>query len=369
MENNKSITRNIILIVICFFGGAMIMYGLIYTYPQKFSTVTTKLEKDVTVNEKGISDAVDKVYDSVVVVSTYKDSTLLASGTGFVYKKEDNKVYILTNNHVIASGNKITVTFTNGEVKETKIVGNDEYSDIAVLSLENENDIAVSHIGSSSDARVGDTVFAVGAPLDNVYSWTVTRGILSGKDRMVEVSLSSSSKSDYVMKVIQTDAAINSGNSGGPLCNSNGEIIGITSLKLVSNGVEGMGFAIPIEDAVETADNLIAGIKRETPFIGITMLDLSSAYYYRDYYSIIKESGLSKGVIVADVEKKSAAEKAGLQEKDIIVKIQDIDIPSIAYLRYALYQYKIGDKITITYYRDGEMKTTEIILGSNKSTT
>src|SRR5699024_477323 len=105
--------------------------------------------------------------------------------------------------------------------------------------------LVVAEIGDNANSRVGDTAFAVGAPLDSAYSWTVTRGIISGKDRMVEVSLSNSSSNDYVMKVIQTDAAINSGNSGGPLCNSNGEVIGVTSLKLVSSGVEGMGFAIP----------------------------------------------------------------------------------------------------------------------------
>ena len=344
------------------------MYGLIYLSPQQFSTVVTRLEKDVTVNENGIADAVEKAYDAVVVVSTYKNTTLVSSGTGFVYKTDGNKGYILTNHHVIKSGNKVTVTFTDGRVEETEIIGSDEYSDIAVLALDSSKIKTVSHIGASDKARVGDTVFAVGAPLDSVYSWTVTRGILSGKDRMVAISLSDYNTDDYVLKVVQTDAAINAGNSGGPLCNSNGEVIGITSLKLVNSGVEGMGFAIPIEDAVSTAENLIAGIKRETPYIGINMLDLSTAYYYRDYYELIKESGLSKGVLIVNVENKGNAKKAGLQEKDIIIKVGDMETPSIAYLRYALYQYKIGDKVKVTFYRSGETKTVDVTLGSNKST-
>jgi serine protease Do len=367
-KKNNNTKRNIILFVAVFFIGALIMYGVVYYYPQSLSTVTTKEEKNVTVTDTGIADAVEKIYDAVVVVSTYKDSTLVASGTGFVYKSENGTAYILTNNHVISEGNKATVTFTNGNVVETTIVGNNEYADIAVLSIPSSNVITVAEIGSSSDARVGDTTFAVGAPLDSAYSWTVTRGILSGKDRMVEVSLSNSSTSDYVMKVLQTDASINSGNSGGPLCNANGEVIGITNLKLVSSGVEGMGFAIPIEDAINTANSILNGDTVDTPYLGVSMLDLASAYYYPTYYSIIQASGLSKGVIVVDVEKNSAAAKAGLKAKDIITKIGDQEVSSIAYLRFDLYQYKVGDKVDITYYRDGKENTITVTLGSNKST-
>ena len=370
MEEKKSnnVLRNVILIIVVLFTGALLMYGVIYMYPQKFSTVVTKLEKDVTVNENGIADAVDKVYDAVVVVSTYNKTSLISSGTGFVYKTDGDKSYILTNNHVISGGNKVTVTFTDGSVEEINIVGSDVYSDIAVLSVSSDKIKTVAEIGSSNDSRVGDTLFTVGAPLDNVYSWTVTRGILSGKDRMVEVSLNNSKTSDYVMKVLQTDASINSGNSGGPLCNSNGEVIGITSLKLVSSGVEGMGFAIPIEDAVSMAENIINGQNRENPYIGISMLNLSQAYYYQEYYSVIKESNVSSGVIIVSVDSSSGAGKAGLQEKDIITKIGDTNVTSIAYLRYALYQYKTGDKVKVTYIRDGKENTAEVVLGSQKST-
>lgn len=370
MENkNQDLMKKIITYAAVLLIGALIMYGVIYYYPQAFSTETTKVEKEVTVTEAGIADAVEKVYDAVVVVSTYKDSTLVASGTGFVYKTDDSLAYILTNNHVIESGNKVTVTFTNGKVIETKIVGSNTYSDIALLSVDKGNIISVAEIGSSEDTRVGDTTFAVGAPLDSTYSWTVTRGIISGKDRMVEVALSNSSSNDYVMKVLQTDAAINSGNSGGPLCNSNGEVIGITSLKLVSSGVEGMGFAIPIEDAVSTANSIINGESKTTPYLGISMLDLSTAYYYQNYYDTIKESGLTKGVIIVEVEKNSAAAKAGLESKDIITKIDNTEISSVAYFRYVLYQYNVGDKINITINRNGTEKTIEITLSSNKSTT
>ncbi len=364
--NNK---KNIVSYIMVLFIGALIMYAVVYFFPTSITENVTKLEKDVTVTDTGIADAVEKVYDSVVIVSTYKDNVYSASGTGFVYQKEDNKYYILTNHHVIDGGNKVTVTFTDGKVLETKVVGSDQYADIAVLSLETKEDVKIAPIGKSESTRVGDTSFAVGAPLDSAYSWTVTRGIVSGKDRMVEVSLDKSSQNDYVMKVLQTDAAINSGNSGGPLCNSNGEVIGITSLKLVSSGVEGMGFAIPIESAIKKAEQIIKGETANYPYIGISMLDLSKAYYSYQYYDLIKESNLSSGVIVVDVEKGSPASKAGLKSNDIITNINGEEVKNVAYLRYYLYQNNINDEIKLTIFRDGKKQDITVKLGTNKQTT
>ena len=367
MIKKESKTKNIIIIIVAFFLGILLMYGIIYKYPVLITNNVTKLEKNVTVTDTGIADAVEKVYDSVVVVATYQNGNMVASGTGFVYKIDNNDAYILTNNHVIESGNEVNVTFTDGKIIKTEIVGSDALSDIAVLKIDKKEVISVAEIGSSEKVRVGDTSFAVGAPLDSVYSWTVTRGIISGKDRMVEVSLSSSA-GDYVMKVLQTDAAINSGNSGGPLCNANGEVIGITSLKLVSESVEGMGFAIPIEVALNYAEKIISGEKITQPYLGISMVNVVDAYYYPQYYNIIKENNISNGVIIVDIEKNSPADKAGLQSKDIIVKINNDEVTSVAYLRYYLYNYGVGDKIEITYIRDSKTLKTTVTLGSNSKT-
>ena len=365
---NKKCTKNIVNYLIIFFVGCLAMYAVIYFFPTSITESITKLEKDVTVTDTGIADAVEKVYDAVVVVSNYRDDNYIASGTGFVYKKDDDTYYLLTNYHVIEDGDKVTVTFTDGSIKETTIVGHDEYADIAVLSLKSGEELVVAEIGDNANSRVGDTAFAVGAPLDSAYSWTVTRGIISGKDRMVEVSLSNSSSNDYVMKVIQTDAAINSGNSGGPLCNSNGEVIGVTSLKLVSSGVEGMGFAIPIEDAIAKAEQIISGDIKDYPYLGISMVDFANAYYSQ-YYSLIRNSGLDSGVIVASVEKDSAASDGGMKANDIIVAINGEKVTNIAYLRYYLYQNKVGDTIKFTVYRDGKNVDLKIKLGSSKQTT
>lgn len=359
---NKEKKLGVILVAIfAFFVGCLIMYAVIYSFPTILAT--TKIEKDVTVNENGIADAVEKVYDAVVVVNVYKNNVLAASGSGFTYKLENGNIYILTNNHVIEGGSKVTVTFTNGDVLETEVIGLNALADIAVLSVKANDKIVLSRIGSSNDARVGDTVFAIGAPLDKAYSWTVTRGVLSGKDRLVE-SKNTSQSTEYVMKVLQTDAAINNGNSGGPLCNSNGEVIGITSMKLVDTSVDGMGFAIPIETAVEYAEKIINKEEIAQPYLGVSMLNVSDAYYYAQYYSYLVRNNITSGIIIVEVESKSPAAKAGLKSGDIITKFNNNEVGTIGYLRYYLYNQNIGDKVHITYTRDGKEKSADITLVS-----
>ena len=371
MEENSNVKNNnskkIMIYIITFFVGCLVMYAVVYFFPIAISEDVIKEVRDVTINDTGIAEAVEKVYDAVVVVSTYRDGTYIASGTGFVYRADGDTYYLLTNYHVIEDGDNVTVTFTDGDVVETEIVGHDEYADIAVLSIESDKELVVAELGDNEESRVGDTAFAVGAPLDNAYSWTVTRGIISGKDRMVEVSIGDSNTSDYVMKVLQTDAAINSGNSGGPLCNANGEVIGITSLKLISDGVEGMGFAIPIEDAVEKAEQIINGEVSAYPYIGISMTDFSSAYYTQ-YYSLIRDSGLENGVIVISVENGSPADEGGMEANDIITAIDGEEVINVAYLKYYLYQHDVGETVTVTVQRDGRSVDLEVTLGSDGQT-
>lgn len=146
-EQNKQ-RRSLVNYLIVFFVGCLAMYAVVYLFPTSVTKNVTKLEKDVTVTDTGIADAVEKVYNAVVIVSTYKDDAYIASGTGFVYKKKDgNKYYILTNHHVIDGGNKVTITFIDGKVVETKVVGSDQYSDIAVLSMESKDELTVASLG------------------------------------------------------------------------------------------------------------------------------------------------------------------------------------------------------------------------------
>ncbi len=353
-----------LLVMFCLIAiGAAGMYGVIKLMPG--TTIVNKLEKEVTVNEQGIADAVEKVYDSVVVVENLKGSELQATGTGFIFKKSDNKYYVMTNYHVINGASSVKIQLTNNKELNVEVLGGDSYSDIAILAFESKDDYSIAEIGSSTDARVGDTTFAVGAPVDSTtYSWSVTRGIVSGKDRMVKVTTSSqTSSSDYIMKVLQTDAAINSGNSGGPLCNSNGQVIGITNMKLVSNStsnIEGMGFAIPIEDAIDFANKIINGEDITRPTLGVSMLDISSTGLA--YYNISVPDNVTNGVVIMSVSKGSAAEEGGLKKGDVILEIDNVKVTSSALLKYELYRHNIGDEITLKINRNGFEKTLKIKL-------
>ncbi len=342
------------------------MYGIVRYFPIVTETTKTKLEKDVTITENGIADAVDKLYDAVVVVHTYRNGNSYAQGTGFVYKIDDKTAYILTNNHVINNADEVYITFTDGSNVETKIVGSDVYSDIAVLSVDESDVIAIAELGHSDDSRVGDTVFAIGAPINNAYSWTVTRGIVSGKNRLVEVELQEGNNTTpMVVNTVQTDAAINEGNSGGPLANSNGEVIGITSIKLASEKIEGMGFAIPIENALDIAEQLIKGKTIERPSLGIYSVDITEAYQYREFRSVVAEANVTSGVYITEVIDKSSAALGGIKANDIITKIDGEDVPNTAYLKYYLYEHKVGDTMTITLIRNGKELEIKVKLSAN----
>lgn len=346
----KSKNNEGILYVILTFCACLVMFGLFYQYYLKNLVIeTTKTIKDVTVTDTGIADAVEKVYDSVVTVKNYTRGKLYSTGSGFVFKTDSKYGYILTNYHVISGGSNVSVIFTNDKEEEVNVVGYDEYSDIAVLAVDKDKIISVATTGSSENMRIGDTTFAVGTPVDSsIYSWSVTRGILSGKNRMVQVD-------NYVMSVLQTDTAINSGNSGGPLCNSNGEVIGITNMKLASSQIEGMGFAIPIEDALKNAESIISGKKISRPYLGVSIYDATN------YFS--GETGL----YVEYVEKDSPADKGGLKKGDKILKVGDVEVSNSSYFRYQLYKYDIGDKVKITVSRNGSEKTLTVTLTGSGS--
>ena len=366
-QNTNGKTRLIVYTIFILILGVFLAYGFMYKFPAIFQETITKIEKDVTVTDEGIADAVENVYDSVVVVSTYVNKTRYASGSGFIYKIDGNDMFIVTNNHVIADGNNFKVTFTDSEILDATLLGGDQYTDIAVLKVKTKDNYKAVKIGKTETLRVGDTTFTVGAPIEDVYSWTVTRGIISGKERLVEVAIDSIYDNDYVMNVLQTDAAVNNGNSGGPLCNSNGDVIGVISAKLKSIGVEGMGFAIPIEIALEKVEQIINGDKSGYPYIGISMASIDDVVRHVKYYKYISGYDITSGVMVIDVEKNSGAQTAKLQTGDVIIKINDKDISNVAFLRYELYKYKVGDTINITYIRNGKNYTVPVKLSSKAS--
>lgn len=367
-KNNKIIIP--LLVFLSFILGASWSY-LVINQLDKGVLTTSGSGGSYTINENSISAAVDKVYDATVTVQTYKNGSTISTGTGFVYKKEGPTAYIMTNNHVVSGGDSAKVIFSDGTSADTQILGGETYADIAVLTVSASSIKQVATLGSTENIKLGDTTFAVGAPLGDTYSGTVTKGILSGKDRLVAVSFSGTT-SDYYMKVLQTDAALNPGNSGGPLCNVNGEVIGVNSLKLTEEttstskySVEGMGFAIPIEDALSYAGIIEEGKTVSRPYLGVSMLDITDSYYLWQA-GITVPKGVTEGVAVLEAVSSSPAEKAGLQKGDIITKIEDEKITSVAKLRYELYKYSPNDTIKITYNRDGTEKEVEVTLEEAK---
>ena len=209
---------------------------------------------------------------------------------------------------------------------------------------------------------LGDAVFTVGSPLGYDYRGSVTSGILSGKDRMVSVEVSSSLNYDWVMRVLQIDASINPGNSGGPLLNVNGEVIGICSLKLVDDEIEGMGFAIPIEYAMSHVKTLEEGKKIKWPVLGISTVNVTeTSSLIKNDIKIPKKT--TEGVVITSIKDNSSAANTDLKKGDIIIKINKTKIKDTAFLRYELYQYQSGDIIEITYLRNGHEKTTKVTLG------
>lgn len=353
----------ILAVIISLFVGVCSTLLIIYYIPKDNDKVNNEQKLDnnqqVTITETDtISPAVKKVYDSVVTVSNYT-SSLSALGTGFVYKTDDTYGYILTNNHVISGAKTIKVTNTQDVTVEATLLGSDEYADLAVLRVEKSFVIQTAILGDSTTLEIGDTVFTVGTPISVTYAGSVTKGIISGTNRTVTVTLESGN--DFMMDVIQTNAAINPGNSGGPLVNINGEVVGINTLKLVKDEIEGMGFAIPIEMATSVLERLEKGSKIERPLLGISLIDANNSYsLYRNQIYLNKD--YEKGIVIVNVEANSSAAKAGLQSKDVILKVDGIEIKDSAHFKYILYKYSIGDTIKIEFERNGEAKTVSLSL-------
>lgn len=368
-ESNKKIkikenffTSKIFLTICSFIVGATIMFGFIIATNNGVlvKKVTSENVKTTTLEETSdLKKAINNVYDSTVYIEVTGDRGVSASGSGFVYKTDDKYGYVLTNYHVIDDGKKFVVTFSNGKDIEASLVSGDEYYDIAVLKVDKDSVIQVATLGDSSNIELGDSVFTVGAPLGKEYMGTITKGIISGINRMVSVELSNGTA---IMEVIQTDASINSGNSGGPICNIKGEVIGITSSKLIGSGVEGMGFAIPIDTVSDIIDNIESGSKVERPYLGVQLVDLTNTFALQYYYGIRISSDVEFGAVLSYVEENQPAQKAGLKVGDIIIEMDGKQVEDVSYFKYLLYKHKIGDEITVKYYRENKLLETTIKL-------
>ena len=309
----------------------------------KLNIVSSQESSDTTFSdEEGalcLQDIYSSVIDSVVSISSMTSSGT-ASGTGIIMSPDG---YVITNHHVITGALVISVLTNDNQEFEAALVGSDEMSDLAVLKIDARG-LKAAEFGDSSKLRVGDSVVAIGDPLGVQLRGTMTNGIISAINRDLTVG-------DRTMTLIQTNAALNNGNSGGPLINCYGQVIGINTVKMSSYytataSVEGLGFAIPISVAKPIIDELIEnGYVAGRPAIGISGDSLPS--YYRTYYR------LPEGVYVTSVNEGSDAKAKGIREGDIVTAINGERISSIDELNTVKNQYAAGDEVTLTVYRSG----------------
>ncbi|MBF4500747.1 trypsin-like peptidase domain-containing protein [Savagea sp. SN6] len=302
---------------------------------------------------QNLSDIIAKASPSVVGVVNYgqhpfqQQTVEQGVGSGVIYKIDGDKTYIVTNNHVIEQAMNIEVSLHDGERVPAKLIGTDVFTDLAVLEIATIDGMEPLPFGKTTQLQMGQDVIAIGNPLGLNLSSTVTKGIISGLDRTVPVE---TSQGNWELNVLQTDAAINPGNSGGALLNLQGEVIGINTLKIASEKVEGLGFAIPSEEVQTVVDELLENGEIKRPMLGVRVIDLSQ---YANPYAALQGREVMTGLSVDSVEPDSIAQKAGMQRGDIIKKLNDVEIESMYDLRKFLYRdVKEGDVVTATVLRN-----------------
>ncbi|MFC9710543.1 S1C family serine protease [Paenibacillus sp. NPDC056933] len=315
-----------------------------------------------------IIQAAAKVRPSVVSIVNHKTGSSVsmedsALGSGVIFKREDGKAYIMTNHHVVEGASDLEIVTVDGETHKAKLVGKDRVSDIAVLSVQDDKGIGpAAELGDSSKLQRGQTVLAIGNPLG--LGGTLTSGIVSYTDRILPVSINQDGVYDWEQNVIQTDAAINEGNSGGALVDLNGKVVGINTMKISDTGVEGLSFAIPMNEVMKTVDSLLLNGKVSRPYLGVYTVDLSNPYAPLDdeqRKDLKLPSHVDSGVVV--LEASGPASDAGMKLNDVITEFDGQKITSTLDLRKYLYdKKKIGDTIEITFYRDGNAEKVSVKL-------
>lgn len=322
---------------------------------EDFSAISTETEKKaLSVEEiaKQAGPSIVGISCTTPVRTFYGTQNSESIGSGIIIGKDGQ---ILTNYHVINGAQTITVNLTSGGKYEAKVIGGDEKTDIAVLKIDAKEELHVAIIGNSDEVEVGSLAVAIGNPMASELFGTVTAGVISGVNRSMVVD-------EREMTLIQTDAAISPGNSGGALINKYGEVIGINSVKLVDNSAEGLGFAIPMNEAVPIVQDLVKyGYVKGRPIIGVSVREITKEIAH--YNNLPVESGL----YIMSVSEGSGAYRAGLTRGDIIIKMQGEAVKTATQMNKIRDKYKAGDKVTVTFIRDGKQKTVNLTLTEDLS--
>lgn len=333
-------------------------------------TKTNTVNSETVVSQEGdvIANVASKVSASVVSIVTEStartyfgySTTQESAGTGIIISADG---YIMTNKHVVSSTTKsIQVVTADGTThKNVSFVGSDPNNDVSFIKIKGVSDLKAVTLGDSSAMKVGQKVVAIGNALGE-YQNTVTTGIISALGRPVTAGDATGAETEQLENLIQTDAAINSGNSGGPLVNLSGEVIGMNTA--VATDAQGIGFAIPINDVKGMVKTLLVSGKVEKPYIGVRYIsitpDVASEYDLSVKNGAYIVSGSGQGAIVSG----SPADKAGLKEKDIITKVDGTSVDSTHPFASLVAQHSVGDKVTLTYLRDGKEATVTVTLAA-----
>jgi serine protease Do len=323
--------------------------------------------------------AIDKAADAVVGINNIQNSNFwydesgddqgpAGTGSGVIYKKAGDKAYVVTNQHVVEGATQLEVTLNDGTKIPAKLLGGDVWTDLAVLEIDAAKIKKIAEFGNSEALKMGEPVMAIGNPLGATFSGSVTQGIISGINRTIPVDINQDGIMDWNAEVLQTDAAINPGNSGGALVNIAGQLIGINSMKIAQDAVEGIGLSIPINYARPIIEDLeqFGVVKR--PYMGVDLKSVAEipGYYQEEALKLPRD--INYGVALRQVVPNSPAAQAGLQELDVIVEMDGETIHDVIDLRKHLYQEtKIGDQMEVKYYREGKLKTTTITLAEDRS--
>ncbi|MBB6176242.1 serine protease Do [Anoxybacillus tengchongensis] len=339
---------------------------------EKQTTVTEqpKVDKSVAVNVvTQVTQAVNKVSDAVVGIVNIQEASFWSeggeagTGSGVIYKKEGNKAYIVTNHHVVEGASRVEVSLSDGTKVQARLLGSDVWTDLAVLEIDAKHVTNVAEFGNSDVVKVGEPVIAVGNPLGLQFAGSVTQGIISGVNRTIPIDIDQDGIPDWHAEVLQTDAAINPGNSGGALVNIEGQVIGINSMKIAQEAVEGIGLSIPINYAKPIIADLEKFGQVRRPYMGVELRSLSDIPAYHWQQTLHLPANVKEGVAILQVVSGSPAAQAGLREFDVIVALDDEKIADVIELRKHLYNRKqIGDTMKVTFYRDGKKQTVTLKL-------
>ncbi|MBU8881256.1 trypsin-like peptidase domain-containing protein [Bacillus sp. FJAT-29790] len=332
------------------------------------------LTENVSLNVvSDVTKAVDKAGDAVVGITNIQTTGFwndkgnvgepAGTGSGVIYKKEGNKALIVTNHHVVEGASELEVTLADGTKIPAKLRGSDIWTDLAVIEIDAKKVKKVAEFGNSDALKTGEPVLAIGNPLGLRFSGSVTQGIISGLERTIPIDINNDGIIDWQAEVLQTDAAINPGNSGGALVNIKGQVIGINSMKIAQQAVEGIGLSIPINHVIPIIEDLEKYGEVKRPYMGVDLKSVNEIPAYYQQEALKLPSDVTYGVALRRVEPNSPASQAGLKELDVIVEMDGEKMNDVIDLRQHLYtKKKIGEQMKVKFYRNGKLQETTIKL-------